>query len=214
MALTRTTLSSAYAIGDNQIVVASATGFAVDRIVRIDQEFFVVQKSYNGTATTVPVRGGQLGSKASAHVVTSGVVVGTASDDWDSPGAGATVNNMIAGRPRIIESITADNSTVVHTSAGTDHVVVLNGTSVINLTVPVPTTDMDGDLLFVISNGVAAHVVTYTGGFGGVGSGYTALTVAAGAKCCFVTMAVNGAWNVVSAPGWTGTVTKVTAGVA
>ncbi|HZL96160.1 MAG TPA: hypothetical protein VFB99_21055 [Vicinamibacterales bacterium] len=213
MALTRTTLSSAVATEDTSIVVASATGFAADRIVRVDGEFMVVQKSYS-SGTTIPVRRGQLGSANKAHVATAGVVVGTASDDWDPPGVGAVVNNMVAGRPRIIESITADNSTVTHTAAGTDHVVVLNGTSVINLTVPVPTTDMDGDMLTIISNGVAAHIITYTGGFGGVGSGYTALTVASGAKCCFQTMAVNGNWNVISAPAWTGTVTKVTAGVA
>lgn len=213
MALTRTTLSSAVAVGDNSIVVASATGFAAGNLVRIDQEWFIVQKDYS-SGTTIPVRGGQLGSARAAHVATAGVVVGTAADDFDAPGVGVTTNSPTAGRGRKITSITADNSTVSHPQAGTDHVVVLNGTSVINLTVPVPTTDMDGDLLFVISNGVAAHVITYTGGFGGVGSGYTALTVATGAKCCFVTMAVNGNWNVVSAPAWTGTVTKVTAGVA
>lgn len=214
MALARTTLSTAVAVDDTKIVVASASGFAVDRIVRIDQEWMVIQKFYDGTSTTVPVRRGQFGSKTSAHVVTSGVVAGTAADDYDPTGAGVTVNSPISGRARYVTSITADNSTVTHAPAGSDHVVVLNGTSVINLTVPVPTTDMDGDLLTIISNGVAAHVVTYTGGFGGVGAGYTALTVAAGAKCCFQTMAVNGNWNVISAPAWTGTVTKVTAGVA
>lgn len=213
MALTRTTLSSAVAVDDTVIVVASATGFAADRIVRIDQEWMVVQKNYS-SGTTIPVRRGQFGSKGTTHVATAGVVVGTAADDYDPVGAGVTVNNPISGRARYITSITADNSTVTHAPAGSDHVVVLNSTSVINLTVPVPTTDMDGDVLTIISNGVAAHVVTYTGGFGGVGAGYTALTVAAGAKCCFQTMAVNGNWNVISAPAWTGTVTKVTAGVA
>lgn len=213
MALTRTTLSVAVAVEDTVIVVASATGFAANSIVRIDQEFMVVQKNYS-SGTTIPVRRGQMGSKNSAHVITAGVVVGTAADDYDAAGAGVTVNNPISGRARYITSITADNSTVTHAPAGSDHVVVLNSTSVINLTVPVPTTDMDGDLLTIISNGVAAHVVTYTGGFGGVGSGYTALTVASGAKCCFQTMAINGNWNVISAPAWTGTVTKVTAGLA
>ena len=108
MALTRTTLSSAYAVGDNQIVVASATGFAANSLVRIDQEFFVVQKNYS-SGTTIPVRGGQLGTAGSAHVVTAGVVVGTIADDFDAAGVAATVNNMIAGRPRRFTSITADN---------------------------------------------------------------------------------------------------------
>lgn len=198
MALTRTTLSTAVGLDDTSIVVAAATGFAQGRIVRIDQEFLVIQLSYNGTSTTVPVRRGQLGSRTTTHVASAGVVVGTAADDWDSPGTAAKVNNMIAGKPRIIESITADNSTVTHTPAGTDHVLILNGTSVINLTVPVPTTDMDGDLLFIGGNGVAAHVVTVTGGLGAVGGTADVVTFSATQRQVFCMMAINAVWNAVA----------------
>lgn len=201
MALTRTTLSTAVGLNDTSIVVASASSFASNRLVRIDQEFMVVQSSYNGTSTTVPVRRGQLGSKTSTHVASAGVVVGVIQDDWDSPGAAATVNNMTAGRPRIIESITADNSTVTHTSAGTDHVVVLNGTSVINLTVPIPTSDMDGDILVIIGNGIAAHVVTVTGGVGGVGATADVFTFSATQKQAIQLMAANITWQLLGPLG-------------
>lgn len=212
MALTRTTLSSAVAVDAREIVVASATGFAADRIVRVDQEFFVVQKSYS-SGTTIPVRRGQLGSKTAAHVITAGVVVGTAADDWDASGYTA-VNNPAAGRARIIESITADNSTVSHPAAGTDHVVVLNGTSVINLTVPIPTTDMDGDRLMIVGNGTAAHVVTFTGGIGGEGSSYDVVTFNASGPVAIELVACNAVWLAITQPAWTGTVTNVVAALA
>jgi hypothetical protein len=92
--------------------------------------------------------------------------------------------------------------------------VILNGTSVITLTIPVPTQDLDGCLLMIVSNGVAAHVPTFTTGLNGVGAGYTAFTTAAGARCNMMAIACNGAWNVFSAPAWTGTVTKLIGGIA
>lgn len=197
MALTRTTLSSAVAVDDREIVVASATGFAADRLVRIDQEFLVVQKNYT-TGTTIPVRRGQGGSANKAHVATAGVVVwptGTTTDDYDTPGVAVVANNITAGRARIIESITADNSTVSHSNAGSDHVVVLNGTSVINLTIPVPTTDMDGDILVIIGNGKAAHLVTVTGGAGAVGGTADIFTFSATQAQAVQFMAANAVWN-------------------
>lgn len=212
MALTRTTLSSAYTKGDNSIVVASATGFAAGRLVRIDQEFFVVQKDYV-SGTTIPVRGGQLGSQAKDHVVTAGVAVGTQAEDFDAPSA-ALVNNPTAGRPHYITSITADNSTVTHAPAGSDHTVILNGTSVINLTVPVPTADMDGDSLTILSNGTAAHVVTFTSGLSLAGGSYDVLTWNSGARAGITVRAVNLGWVAPLAPAMTGTVTNLTAGIA
>lgn len=214
MALTRTTLSSAVAVDDTSIVVASATGFAAGRLVRVDQEFMVVQQNYS-SGTTIPVRRGQLGSATKAHVSGAGAVVGVIQDDYDNAGTAATVNNMIAGRPRIIESITADNSTVTHTPAGTDHVVILNGTSVINLTVPVPTADMDGDLLWICGNGAAAHVITFTGGLNIGGGSYDVLTGNATPRPFLVcVMAINLGWYIPAAPALTGTVTSLTAGIA
>jgi hypothetical protein len=213
MALTRTTLSSAAGVNDREIVVASATGIVAGDLVRIDQEFMVVQKDYS-SGTTVPVRRGQLGSATKAHVATAGVVHGTAQDDWDAPGVGATVNNMIAGRPVIITSITAATSTLVHAPAGCDHRVILNGTSVITLTIPVPTLDMDGDQLTIISNGAAAHVPTFTGGLGGAGASYDAVTNNATGKFALTVFAANETWQIPVAPAMTGTVTNITAGIA
>ena len=213
MALTRTTLSAAVGVDDREIVVAAATGFAADLLVRVDQEFMVVQKTYS-SGTTIPVRRGQLGSKTSAHVITSGVTVGTlATPDWDTPGAGGVVNNQTAGRPHLVTSITA-TSTLSHAPAGCDHTVILNGTSVITLTIPVPTADMDGDTLTILGNGTAAHVLTFTSGLSLAGSSYDIVTLNASARAGMVVKAVNLGWVAPFAPAMGGTVTNLIGSIA
>lgn len=210
MALVRTTLSSAVGVDDRSIVVASATSIVAGRIIHIDQEWFQVTKDYV-SGTTVPVIRGQQGSQTSAHVVTAGVVHGDAAD-FDTPGIQTTIG-FPAVRPTLISSITA-TGTLVHAPAGCDHRVILNGTSVITLTVPVPTVDMDGDMLIIVSNGAAAHVPTFTGGLGGAGSGYDAITNNATGKGAWVVIAANATWQIPQAPALTGTVTNITGGVA
>ena len=194
MALTRTTLSAAVAIDDTSITVASATDFTAGDLIRVDQEFMQVQQSYV-SGTIIPVLRGRNGSAGAAHVITAGVIVGTQADDFDAPGAGVPVNSPIGGRARYIRSITADNSTVTLQAAGSDQVVILNGTSVINLTVPIPTSDMDGDILVIIGNGIAAHVVTVTGGVGGVGATADVYTFSATQKQAIQLMAANITWQ-------------------
>lgn len=211
MALATTTLSSAVAVNDTNIVVASATSMAVGRLIRIDGEELEVAKGYV-SGTTIPVLRGRDGTATQAHVTTANVTHGTAAD-FAAPAPQTSTTYPVAGRARVITSVTATSS-LAAVPAGMDQVVMLNGTSVITLTIPAPTKDKDGDILYLISNGVAAHVPTFTGGLGGVGAGYTAFTVAAGAPLCIQVMACNGAWLVFSAPAWTGTVTKMIGGIA
>lgn len=213
MAFTRTTLASAIADANDQtITVASATGFAADQIIRVDNEWMVVQKTY-ASGVIIPVRRGQQGSKAVAHAASAGVITTATASDWAAPGSPAMVPSV---GPRVVDLISVSaTGTLSGLIPGHDTRVILNGTTIITLTIPVPTVDQDGDRLTILSNGVAAHVPTFTGGLGGVGAGYTALTGAAAARGVNIDVyAVNGAWNVISAPAWTGTVTKVTAGIA
>src|SRR6185503_3264959 len=100
MALTRTTLASAYTVGDIEINVVSATGIVAGRQMRIDDEWFIVQSNYSA-GTKIPVRGGQNGSKGKNHVAGSGVAIWpnpiTNSGEYTAPGPMATAPNMIAG---------------------------------------------------------------------------------------------------------------------
>ena len=213
MALTTTTLSSALGATDRNMTVASATGFAVGYKAIIDGEFVEVDKSYNGTSTTIPILRGRDGTVQAAHVVTANVVVGAGTDFKDPTAGTVGGTTYFPSLPLNVVSLTA-TGTVTLPPPRTITVFILNSTAAITPTFPAPTADMDGTIMFVVSNGVAAHVPTFTGGLNGVGSGYTALTGASGAKVNLLVIAVNGAWNVISAPAWTGTVTKLIGGIA
>jgi hypothetical protein len=210
MALATTTLASAVAVNDNAIVVASATSMVAGRLVRVDGEVMEVAK-HDVSGVTIPVSRGRDGTATQAHVITANVTHGSAAD-FAVPSPQTTTTYPIV-RGRITVSVTA-TSTLDAIPAGVDAVVMINGTAAVTLTIPAPTKDKDGDLLFLVSNGVAAHVPTFTGGLGGVGAGYTALTVATGAPLCILCVACNGAWRTISAPAWTGTVTKMIGGIA
>ncbi len=209
MALTRTTLSAAVAVSDTSITVASATSIAAGVLVLIDQEMMEVIQSYT-SGTTVGVTRGQNGSATAAHKTSAGVVHGDASD-FDAPAA-QTVVSYQASRATVVSSISA-TSTLTLPDAGTDARVILNGTSAIALTIPVPTKDMDGALLTIVGNGAAAHVLTFTGGLSGAGSSYDVVTVNASAPVAITAIACNGLWNSFVATPMAGTVTNITATV-
>jgi len=212
MARTTTTLNGAVVVDQNTITVTAATGFAANMLVLVDQEVMLVANSYV-SGTSIPVLRGREGTQTSAHVTGANVVVYLPTD-IASPVTQTFTTFPVAARGRVVVSVTA-TSTLTLPPPGSDLVVVLNGTAAITLTIPVPTTDMDGTMLVILSNGVVAHVPTFTGGLGGVGAGYTALTGAVAARGVnIIAFACNGAWIVPSAPAWTGTVTKVTAGIA
>ena len=208
MALATTTLSSAVAVDDTSVVVASATSFDAGRLVLVDQEVMQVAQNYT-SGTTVDVLRGVNGSASVAHVITSNVVHGDATDF--STAASQEIVGYQASRATVISSITA-TGTLTLPKAGTDARVILNGTSVIALTVPVPT--KDGTLLTIVGNGVAAHTLTFTGGLSGAGTSYDVITTNSAAPIAFTAIACNGLWNSFVATPMAGTVTNITGTVA
>ena len=210
MALVTTTLSSAVAVDDTSVVVASATSFDAGRLVLVDQEVMQVAQNYT-SGTTVDVLRGMNGTATKAHVVTSNVSHGDATD-FSTPAAQEIIGYQ-ASRATVISSITA-TGTLTLPKAGTDARVILNGTSVIALTVPVPTKDMDGVLLTIVGNGVAAHTLTFTGGLSGAGTSYDVITTNSAAPIAFTAIACNGLWNSFVATPMAGTVTNITGTVA
>lgn len=210
MALATTTLSVAVAQTDTNIVVASATSVAAGRLIIVDQEMMQVAASYS-SGTTVPVLRGREGTAQVAHKVTANVTHGLASDFALAGAQGETT--YLTQRPVLLQSITA-TSTLTLPPSGCDLRVILNGTGAITLTIPVPTKDMDGCMLTIISNGAAAHIPTFTGGLGGAGSSYDAITFNSTGTLALVAFAANGVWCMPAAPALTGTVTNITAGIA
>ena len=211
MALTTTTLSSACGAADRSIVVTSATGFTAGYKVRIDDEEMEVTKDYV-SGTTVTVLRGRGGSVQAAHVAKAAVTVGIGSD-FPDPAAGSFATMASRIRPTIIQTYGA-TATMTLPPPGADLRVILAGTSAITLTIPVPTRDIEGAMLVIVSDGAAAHVPTFTGGVGGAGSSYDAFTFNATGKLALVAFAAGATWQMVSAPGITGTVTNIVAGVA
>lgn len=211
MALTTTTLSVAAGQTDRNITVTSATGFAAGYQIRVDDEYMEVDKSYT-SGTSIPVLRGRNGSAQAAHAIKSSVTVGTGTD-WSNPGAGAFSTEGARLRPTIIQTYGA-TGTMTLPPPGCDLRVILAGTAAITLTIPVPTRDIEGAQLVIVSDGAAAHVPTFTGGVGGAGSSYDAFTFNSSGKLALVCYAAGATWQMVAAPGLTGTVTNITAGVA
>lgn len=207
MALASTTLAAAIGASDGFLTVAAATSVASGRLMVIDQEVLRVGNGYVSGSTTVPVVRGQNGTAAVAHVITATIVHGLTSD-FPAPGFGATM--MYSGTPvweRV--SYTGATNTMVLPKAGVNLHVILNGTTADTLTIPVPTADLTGCRLLISSNGVAQHVLTFTGGLSGAGGSYDVVTINATAPASFEFVAVNALWQAICGPAISGTTTAI-----
>lgn len=189
MALATTTLSSAVAVSDTSINLTSATSIVSGRLIRVDGEFMQVAKGYV-SGTSVPVLRGQDGTATLAHVSGANVTHGLTSDFANPPAAasGVTTNPAQPAFPLFSYSAAGAISPVqgIHQ---------LNGTAARAMTLAAPTKDQDGQILMIVSNGVAAHTVTQTTpGFGGVGGTADVLTFKADQQQAVMLIASNGAW--------------------
>ena len=205
MALATTTASGAITQNATFITVASATSIASGRLLKVDDEFMEVTQGYS-TGTQVFVTRGKAGTVQKAHASGVNVVHGDAADFTVPPSQ--TSPGLSYQWSRRIVSVSA-TGTLTLPKMGEDLVVILNGTAVITLTIPVPTKDLDGCQLTVVGNGVAAHVLTFTGGLSGGGASYDIVTINATAPAGISVIAVNGLWLAPFAPAMGGTPTNI-----
>jgi len=216
MALTTTTLAAACATTDYQITVTSATGFAANQYLMVDQEFMKITNAYT-SGTLIPVLRGQNGTKADAHVsganVSTDAISAVAPSDWGDPSASVVVSYPLAARRRKVTSYSASGAITLPAS-GEDVIAILNGTSALAMTIAAPTKDQDGSILYVAGNGAANHTITFTGGLSGAGTSYDVITVNSSAPIVVMAMAINGLWNSMVATPMAGTVTNITGTVA
>jgi len=209
MAITTTTSTVAIAISDTTLTVASATGFAAGNLIKVDLEVMKVASSYV-SGTTIPVLRGIEATVNAAHAITSNVVTGLASDFAGAAPAVEDVYPFVRGR--YIQSYNAAGA-IAFGTAGNDNVALLVGTVARAMTLAVPTTDKDGDILTIIGNGKAAHTVTVAGGLGAAGAGYTVATFIVGSQQALQVMACNAVW--VPLPGaMSGTLTNLLVALA
>lgn len=191
MALTATTLASPVSVTDTAIIVASATGFAPGMFVRMDAELGKVTQGYVAGNTTVPILRGQEGTATATHPVNAKVLVETA---VDLGVAAPQTTSQILSQPAYVTRSYSANGTIALPAPGTNGMVYLNGTSVLTMTLPNPTADMDGSRLLIVGNGKAAHVINYTAGLGGAGTAADVITGAAGAQSAIELVAAGGFW--------------------
>ncbi len=215
MALVETTLGAACAATDASITVASATSVAAGVIIRCDDELMKVAKSYVLASTTVPVLRGQGGTVPTAHPSGAAIEHGLASDaEWGSAAAQISTQFPFVKAVRQL-SYSADGA-ISLPSPGSDGIAVLNasGSTVLAMTLAVPTKAMDGCKLKIASrNGTGAHTINVSGGINGAGGSYDVFTFPAGPVMIELT-ALDSVWYTTAHPAWTGTVTLLTGGIA
>lgn len=212
MALTTTTLSAAVTADAKQITVASATSISSSSIIKIDGEVFRVTKDYTVGSTTVPVLRGRMGTAAAAHPTTSNVVHSTDPADFSGTVPGGNWTFASVPVQFDVKSYTAAGAIDLPTSASLA-VRVLNGTSVLAMTIAAPGKDIDGATMIIVGNGAAAHTLTFSGGLSGAGTSYDVYTNNASAPTALLVVACNGKWICPVAPPMTGTVTNITGGI-
>ena len=200
MAFTLTTLSGPVGINDTTISVAAITGISVGSLIGIDNEVMKVVSPIPSAATgPVNVLRGQEGTAQVAHVSGAQVRIGAtqtnlAAADWTQPLAGAASPAAVPAqyyRDRISYSAAG---AITLPRIGGDMVAVLNGTTILAMTLANPSTEQDGSLLFVVGNGKAAHTVTYAAGLGNVGATADVITFKADQAQGVALMAVGGFW--------------------
>jgi hypothetical protein len=209
MALVETTLSAACGANDRSIVVASATSVAANRLIEIDGEVMQVTKDYT-SGTTVNVIRGLDGTAQKAHPSGARVTHGDAVDFGD-PAPGTPTNFPAAGLAFERVSYSASGA-IELPRPGSMRLAMLNGTSVLAMTLAVPSKAMDGTILFVVGNGKAAHTLTVSGGIGAAGSSYDVATFDANGQNAVMLIAANEVWVLLSP--MTGTLTAVVPALA
>lgn len=205
MSLAKTTLAAACAIDDRQITVASATGIAVGYQIRIDMETLQVTKGYVAGSVIVPVLRGQSGTIAEAHANETMVTVGAAQDFTQNTPPQTKAPFVIAGRARVVASYDADGA-IDLPPAGADMLAVLNGSAQLDMTLAVPTKEMNGCKLQVLGAVGSAHTVTVAGGFSG--SALVVATFDASGRGCLNLIAYNEIWYTDGSP-LSGTLTGI-----
>jgi|TARA_R110000787_G_scaffold66267_2_gene148913 hypothetical protein len=208
MALVTTTLSSAVAVTDTEIVVASATSVAGGRLVLVDGEFMQVLQSYT-SGLTVGVTRGQNGTATATHVASANVVHGDATD-FTVPSPGTA--NL---KPGLIAFTTTSYSAAGAVAFGAAQwtTALINGTAALAMTIAHPDASQDGIYLNIVANGKAAHTVTYTGGLGDAGTGYDVGTFDGSGQCSMLLVAANSIWVPCPSP-FSGTLTAIDVAIA
>ena len=199
MAISETTLASACGLNDTKIVVAASTGIAAGVQIVVDQEVMIVTNDYTAAnqGVNVPVLRAQDGGVTQAHPSGANVYHALPSDqEWGSFAPQTVTGYPIAGRANTLISYSAAGA-IAHPAAGNNAIAIINGTNALAMTLAAPGKDLDGSLLFIVSNGKAAHTVAPATALNDAGSNFdTAITFASGGRQVVALLALNEFWSI------------------
>lgn len=216
MALTNATLASACGASDTKLVLSASTGVAAGYYIEIDGEVFQVVSSYTtaGNGVNVPVTRGLNGTYAAAHPSGAKVRIGPASDsEWNAQAP--TVLTTFPSTPSLQRTSYSASGAITLPTVGNNMLAYINGTSVCDMTIADPKTAQDGCILYIASNGAAAHTFTFASGLSGAGANYDKFTTNATAPVLYGPfMAVNGFWQLAVSVPAAGTMTNITGTLA
>jgi len=186
-------------VSDTDIVLTNPAGIQVSNQIVVDGEVMrvlSVPSPTPGTNAQIGVLRGIRGSAVTAHPFGATATFGPPSDFGPAK-----------SQRRDIVSVGA-NGVIPNPTPGTDKVVFINGTTALTtLTLASPVKDNDGDILTVVANGKAAHVLTYTTtGLGGGGAATDVVTFSAAAQTSVSFIAANELWILLGAASGTGAV--------
>jgi hypothetical protein len=202
MAVSKTTLSGAVAVTDTEVTLAAITGLAVSNNLVIDGETMRVLSVPAAATSPVGVFRGTKGSNVQTHVAGANVLYGVPSD-FVSPA------RSYFPRREVVSYTVA--GVIANPTPGVDRVAVLNGTTLAVMTMGNPAKENEGDMLIVVSNGKAAHTLTYTTtGIGGGGTATDLMTFSVVAQMSVLFIAVNELWVLVGGSSGAGSIAAST----
>lgn len=197
MALNTTTAAAAFGLNDLVLSVTSSTGFAAGNVVKVDDEYMLVDRSYV-SGTNIPVF--RRGDRSSAQVAhnTLAPVMNCLTSDLAGYAAGTLLQDSSSPLGLDMVGYGANGAIAIPTR---DTLIVLNkATALASTTLAAPGKDQDGLRLIFTSTTAAAHVITATTllADGATGSPHTTATFAAFKGAGFTLCALQGLWQVVA----------------
>lgn len=201
MAFTLATLSQAMGVNDTSVLLSALTGVSVGSLIGIDKEVLKVAAVPSAATLPVPVMRGQEGSYNQAHPVGAQAKISAppapgAAPDWPTPSPGGPSFAIYPAAPtRDVASYSAAGA-IALPRIGADMVAILNGTTILAMTLAQPSIAQDGSRLLIIGNGKAAHTVTLptASGLGNVGATADVITFAAAQAQGIELVACGGFW--------------------
>ena len=187
MSLNATTLSWAISATQTRIVLASGTGAAVGKFVKVDDEYMRIQDITN--SPEVLVQRGQNGSLAVAHATLAVAAIGLGSDFYP------------------VDSYTDPVLPHVYTYGASGAIEVAHGTHIlkgpagsVTMTLATPLGSQNGFQLVITAATAEAYTVTTPLGFNAGGGGADVGTYSAIGDSLTLE-AVNGVWNILANEG-------------